>query len=279
MARPRAGLDLGLWGMLGHWHPVFLLQNDLVARQSNGTAQTLQAMLHFLNYAATNPDAKKTHKASDVILSADSDAAHLVAPQARSRAGGFHCLGNKDGNLMSGSVAVVAKIIKNVVASAAEAEAGALLMSAQLAAPMRTTPEELGHPQPPAPMKTDNTAANGVISGTAKQQRSKAIDMRFHWLKDRVEQGQFKICWEPGDESWADCFAKHHPPTHRRKARPAHLKEQSSPGDLQGCLELIKGHQPAGTKVGANGQTQGLSPEARLALEGILRARPAAPQA
>ena len=49
---------------------------------------------------------------------------------------------------------------------------------------MSTTLEELGHPQPPTPIKTDNTTANGIINGTVKQQRSKAIDMRFYWLKD-----------------------------------------------------------------------------------------------
>merc|ERR1712069_26577 len=101
-------------------------------------------------------------------------------------------------------------------------------MNAQLAAPMRTTLEELGHPQPPTPIKTDNTTANGIINGTVKQQRSKAIDMRYYWLKDRVEQGQFKICWAAGDENWADCFTKHHSATHHKILRPCHLKEQDS---------------------------------------------------
>ena len=78
------------------------------------------------------------------------------------------------------------------MASAAEAEVGALFANAQLAAPLRVTLEELGHPQPATPMKTDNSAANGILNGTVKQQRSKAIDMRFCWLKDRAEQGQFK---------------------------------------------------------------------------------------
>ena len=142
--------------------------NELAARQSDGTQQTIEAMLHFLNYAAAHPDAKKVYRASDMILSVDSDAAHLVAPRARSRAGGFLYLGNKAGNLMNGSIAVIAKIIKNVVASAAEAEVAALFMNAQLAAPLRTTLEELGHPQPPTPMKTDNTTANGIINGTVK---------------------------------------------------------------------------------------------------------------
>ena len=142
--------------------------NDLASRQSNGTHQTLKAMLHFLNYAATLPDAQKVYKASDMILSIDSDAAYLVAPQARSRAGGFHYLGNLDGTLMNGSIAILAKIIKNVMSSAAESEIGALFMNAKIAIPMRITLEELGHPQPPTPIKTDNTTTNGIINGTVK---------------------------------------------------------------------------------------------------------------
>ena len=122
-------------------------------------------------------------------------------------------------------------------------------MNAKFAAPLRTTLEELGHPQPPTPIKTDNTTANGIINGTVKQQRSKAIDMRFYWLKDRVEQGQFKIYWAPGDENWADYFTKHHSPTHHKKIRSVYLKELNSPSDLQGCIDLIKGHQPAGVRA------------------------------
>ena len=45
---------------------------------------------------------------------------------------------------MNGSAAAIAKIMKSAAASAAEAEVGALLASAQLAAPMRVALEELG---------------------------------------------------------------------------------------------------------------------------------------
>ena len=100
--------------------------------------------------------------------------------------------------------------------------------------------------------------------------------MRFCWLKDRVEQGQFKIFWEPGDENWADYFTKHHPPSHHIKVRPVYLKEKSSPRDLQGCIDLIKGHQPAGTKAGAQRQAQGLTPAAKEALARFLGSHAAA---
>ena len=148
----------------------------------------------------------------------------------------------------------------------------------QLAAPVRAALEELGWPQPSTPMKTDSTTASGIINGTVRQQRSKAIDMRFYWLKDRVEQGQFKIFWEPGGENWADYFTKHHPPSHHIKVSPAYLKEKSSPSDLQGCADLIKGHQPAGKKAGVQGQAQGLSMGAKDALARAL-GMAAAPQA
>ena len=88
--------------------------------------------------------------------------------------------------------------------------------------------------------QTDNNAASGIMNGTIKQQRSKAIDMRFCWLKDRAEQGQFKTCWAPGDENWADYFAKHHSPTQHQVLRPAYLNEPGSPADLQGCVKLLK---------------------------------------
>ena len=37
-----------------------------------------------------NPNAVIKYSASDMILRLDSDAAYLVAPEARSRAGGYH---------------------------------------------------------------------------------------------------------------------------------------------------------------------------------------------
>ena len=113
-------------------------------------------------------------------------------------------------------------------------------MNAKLAVPMRATLEEMGHPQPPTPIKTDNTTANGIINGSLKQQRSKAIDMRFYWLRDRVQQGQFKIYWAPGEENWGDYYTKHHPPIHHIKIRPCILNEPNSPNDMQGCVDILK---------------------------------------
>ena len=88
-----------------------------------------------------------------MILNIDSDEAYLVAPKARSRAGGFYyIMGNKNKQLINRPVASNTKIIKNVMSSTSEAEIGGLYMNAKLAVPIRKTLAELGHPQPPTPI-------------------------------------------------------------------------------------------------------------------------------
>jgi hypothetical protein len=68
-------------------------------------------------------------------------------------------------------------------------------------------------------METDNTAttATGYSNGTIKQKCTKAIDMRFYWIKDRVKQGQFNVYWGPDYQNLADYFTKHHSPARMRE--------------------------------------------------------------
>ena len=80
-----------------------------------------------------------------------------------------------------------------VLSSATEAEMGALFYDAKDAAWLRTTLEDLGHPQPLTPIQMDNACAAGIINETVKQRRSKAIDMRLYWVRDRVRQNQFIV--------------------------------------------------------------------------------------
>ena len=66
------------------------------------------------------------------------------------------------------------------MASAAEAEVAALYMNTKELVPLQKMCEELGHKQPATPMRTDNNTAYSILTGTFKQNRSKAIDMRFY---------------------------------------------------------------------------------------------------
>ena len=81
----------------------------------------------------------------------------------------------------------------------------------------------MGHPQPPAPIQVDNSTACGIANDNIKLQRSKAIDMRFYWVRDRVDQQQFKVFWKPGTSNLADYVTKHHPASHHQAMRPLYL--------------------------------------------------------
>ena len=79
----------------------------------------------------------------------------------------------------NGTVHTVAQIIKAVMSSAAEAELGALYINCREAIPAHHVLEEMGHPQPPTPMQTDNSTALGVVTNKIQPKRTKAMDMRF----------------------------------------------------------------------------------------------------
>jgi hypothetical protein len=112
---------------------------------------------------------------------------------------------------------------------AEEAEIGAVFINAKEGAVFRTTLQELGHPQPPTPMDTDNTTATGYINVTIKQKRTKAMDMRFYWIKDRVKEGQFNVYWGPSYQNLADCFTKHHSPAHHKRMREIYIHAAEQP--------------------------------------------------
>ena len=66
------------------------------------------------------------------------------------------------------------------------------------------------------------------------------MDMRIHWMRDRIKQKQFVLYWKPGQENLADYPTKHHTGRHHKKVRPIYLYEgELSPVTVQGCIELM----------------------------------------
>jgi Reverse transcriptase (RNA-dependent DNA polymerase) len=200
----------------------------LASAQTRATLHTEVLITHFLDYAATNPDASVRYYPSNMILNIHSDASYLSEPQARSRAGGiFYMSANptKENPIpkLNGAVHITSKIMKNVLASVAEAEVAACFHNAQDACTLRNTLATLGHIQPPTPIQTDNDTAEGILNASIKQKRSQAIDMRYYWLQDRIEQKQYTVHWKPGTENYADYFTKHFPAKHHIENRPLYI--------------------------------------------------------
>ena len=214
---------------------------EIATQQAKGTQATMQAITQLLNYCATHPNASIRYVASDMCLHIDSDASYLSVSKARSRFAGFHYLSNspRDPAIAptsmdppppaNGAILTPCSIMREVVSSAAEAELGGLFYNGKEACPIRITLEELGYPQPPTVIVTDNSTATGIANDTVKQKRSKAIDMRFYWTRDRVRQGQFHVIWRKGKLNKADYFTKHHPASHHRQIRSVYLHDDKDP--------------------------------------------------
>ena len=133
-----------------------------------------------------------------MCLHIDSNAAYLVKPKARSRAAGHYYLSNnpplphiRSTPTPNGPVLTKCQTIRTVMASAAEAKTGAILLNDQQAVPIGTSLIKMGYPQPPTPFKTDSATYYVILTGNMRRKRSKAFDMRFHWMCCRIKQNQF----------------------------------------------------------------------------------------
>jgi hypothetical protein len=96
-----------------------------------------------------------------------------------------------------------------VVSFVAEAEIAGVFAAACIALDERQILADLGHPQPPAVIYyCDNECTIGLANRTMTPKFSKSLNMRFNWLRDHVDQGQFRIVFVPGVLNLADFFTK-----------------------------------------------------------------------
>jgi hypothetical protein len=202
--------------------------NKLASRQALPTEDLLADVHHFLQYAVFHPSASVVFHPSKMILMTHSDASYLSESKSRSRAAGLHWLSDTSDPLtapLNGAIEAISVIIDVVVASAAEAELAAIFINAQCAVATRNTLLDLGYPQPTTAIVTDNTTAAGVATQTLRQKRSKAMDMRWYWIQDRIEQRQYDVIWAPGSVNKADYFSKTHPAAYYIEHRSDHVSD------------------------------------------------------
>jgi hypothetical protein len=54
------------------------------------------------------------------------------------------------------------------------------------------------------------------------------MDVRYHWLTDRVRQKQFDVYWRPGRENFGDYHTKHHSAHHHKDMHGLILHQANS---------------------------------------------------
>ena len=161
------------------------------------------------------------YHASGMRLQIDSDDSYLSVRKSRRRVGGHYYLSKKANRTKPPTKPTPNEVLhalyitlRNVMASAVEDELGALFYNGQVDGPICTCLEEMGYPQPSTPIKTDNSTAAGIVNSSIRHKKSKAMDIRFYWVKYRVSQKYLLVYWESGLSNKGDCYTKHFPTSH-----------------------------------------------------------------
>ena len=173
--------------------------------------------------AAKHPNGCVHIVPSEMLLRIQSGGSHLSRPHSKSVAGGIHYLGTTDPFFLNAPIHVQSTTIPVNTAAVSETEYAGCFANGQIGTDERSALKNLGYPQPPTIILCDNECAVGLASDTVRAKKSKAIDSRFDWIRDRVRQKQFIVSFLPGSLNLADFFTKSLPKWKHQELAPLHV--------------------------------------------------------
>ncbi len=142
--------------------------STIAIEQTKATETTMGWCIQLLDYLASNQEANVRFHTLNIIMNIHSDAWEREVEHADIFFMGWM---PKNGEPMKLNATFHnSSIMKFVVASAAEAELGAIFHNCQTGMIFRQTLADLGHPQPETPVHCNNTTAVGIMNNTVKCQ-------------------------------------------------------------------------------------------------------------
>ena len=132
---------------------------------------------------------------------------------------------------INGPILCLSSLILTIVSSASEYEYATVYIAGKEGLPIRYTLNDIDCIQPPTPITCDNTTAVKIVNGTCKLKRSRSIDQRYHWIRERVNEFRdFTVTWESGTghlQSIADFLTKSYPTEHTLAMRKLFVKAET----------------------------------------------------
>ena len=102
------------------------------------------------------------------------------------------------------------KVHKSVALSSCEAEYVAASEAFRAVQWIRQLLEELGtlSTDEPVVVRMDSTSAMALIRNPVSHQRTKHIDIKYHFVRNLVVEGKIEIEYVPSEDNLADVFTK-----------------------------------------------------------------------
>ena len=189
--------------MLGTRPDIAYAVTKLSQFSANPSREHLDKALYICRYLAGTPNyALVFDGPSNKGLVAYTDSDWAADPiKRRSVTGYFFKLAN-------GIISWQSRSQKTVALSSTEAEYMALSDCSRQAVWMKTVFSELGMPLGPIPICGDNQGSIFISSNPVQERRSKHIDIRYHYVRECIEEQKIKIFFIEGSQNPADLFTK-----------------------------------------------------------------------
>ena len=154
-------------------------------------------------------------QANDAELVGYADASYGTVPHSRRPITGYvFMVGN-------GAASWQTKVQPTVALSTAEAEYIAACAAAQEAKFLRSILLDFGVAQPPTVIHEDNQPAINIAENRLTSQRTKHIDIKYHFIREAIVDGIIKLQYIPTAEQLADILTKILPAPQTAKLRGA----------------------------------------------------------
>ena len=189
--------------MLGTRPDIAYAVTKLSQFAANPTQEHLDKALYICRYLrGTINYAMVLDGTSKEGLIAYSDSDHAADPIKRRSITGYVV------KLANASISWTSHAQKTVATSSTEAEYMALSDCARQVMWLKHMFNELGMPMGKIPICTDNNGAIFMGSNPIQERRIKHIDVRYHYICERVEEGDVEILRVDTNENPSDMFTK-----------------------------------------------------------------------
>jgi hypothetical protein len=192
-----------LYIMLGTRPDIAYAVTKLSQCAANPSQEHLDKARYILRYLAGTADyALVFDGASNKGLIAYTDSDYAGDPiKRRSITGYFFKLAN-------GIISWQSRAQKTIALSSTEAEYMALSDCSRQAVWIKNIQTELGFKDSITPICADNEGGIFIANNPVQERRTKHIDVKYHHVRDLIEEKRIEIFWVPTDDNPADMFTK-----------------------------------------------------------------------